>query len=82
LGVSSFRLPPVVYDAWLSKGGGERRVELQWRKPLVVDDVFTYDREIYKVTALHPGNDEFVAVIAAEWQDVGRLGTAQFIPDQ
>jgi hypothetical protein len=72
----------VVYDAWLSKGGGERRVELRWHKPLVVDDVFTYDREIYKVTALHPGHDEFDAVIAAAWQDVGRLGTAQFIPDQ
>jgi hypothetical protein len=44
----------VVYDAWLSKGGGERRVELRWHKPLVVDDVFTYDREIYR-TFRHRG---------------------------
>jgi hypothetical protein len=70
-----------MYDAWLSKGGGQRRVELRWDKPLAEDDVFTYDRDIYKVTAIHPGGDDFEAVIEADWQDVGEVGTGQFVRD-
>jgi hypothetical protein len=71
----------VIYDAWLSKGGGERRVEIRRDKPLAKGDVFTYDRNIYKVTAVHPGGDDFDAIIEAEWQDVGEVGTGQFLRD-
>jgi uncharacterized Zn finger protein len=58
----------VVYDARLSKEGiGERQVELTWEEPLAVGDLFTYDGEIYDVTAVHVGHDRFDAVIEAEW---------------
>jgi hypothetical protein len=65
----------MLYDARLAKGRDEYRVELEWDKPLAVQGSFTYDGEIYEVTAVRSSNDEkFDAVIEATWR-IGPSGS-------
>lgn len=54
------------YDAWLSRGAGERRVVLETETRFSVGDEFKHEMEVNVVRSLNPGHDEFDAVITAD----------------
>jgi hypothetical protein len=56
----------VRYDAFLSRGGAERRVVVDIPNVLEESQEFRLAREVYKVTAIHAGHDDFDAVLEAE----------------
>jgi hypothetical protein len=58
--------PRVLYDAFLSRGGAERREPLDTPTVFEVGDEFRLGREVYRVTNLQEGHDEFDAVLTAE----------------
>jgi hypothetical protein len=68
----------VLYDAYLSKGAGERQVTLECDKALAPGDPFSYENETYSVVHVQPGHDEFEALIEAEWK--GTWGPGQPAP--
>jgi hypothetical protein len=56
----------VLYDVFLSKGGAERRVEIDLDVQFKPGDEFRYGPDIYVVTRLEPGHDKFDAVLFAD----------------
>jgi len=56
----------VRYDVYLSKDGAERRIELDLDVQVKPNDEFRYGPDIYVVTSLQPGNDQFDAVLFAD----------------
>jgi hypothetical protein len=71
-------LSGVRYDAWLSKGGGERRATLERDAPLEKDDTFSVESESYQVTSVGPGDGDFDGIVFAEW--IGEVGPGQVLP--
>ena len=67
----------MLYDVWLSKSGGERRVTLEHDSVLAKDDAFAYENEVYSVVDVQPGHGDFDGVIAADWR--GEVGPGQFV---
>ena len=65
------------YDVWLSKGGGERQIVLEDDRQLAKDDVFSYERDSYKVTSFAPSHDDFDAVVFADW--IGEVGIGEML---
>jgi hypothetical protein len=57
----------VLYDAWISKGGGERQIVLERDEPLAEGDTFEHERDSYRVVRIHPGHHDFAALITGEW---------------
>jgi hypothetical protein len=56
----------VRYDVYLSKDGAERRVDLDLDVQFKPSDDFRYGPDIYFVTKVEPGHDEFDAVLFAD----------------
>jgi hypothetical protein len=56
----------VRYDVYLSKDGAERRIELDIDVQFKPSDEFRYGPDIYVVTSVQPGHDEFNAVLFAD----------------
>jgi hypothetical protein len=56
----------VLYDAFLTRGGAERRVTVDTPTVYEVGNEFRLALEVYRVTAIHEGHDEFDAVVEAE----------------
>jgi hypothetical protein len=54
------------YDVYLSKDGAERRIELDLDVQFKPTDEFRYGPDIYVVTSVQPGQDEFDAIIFAD----------------
>ena len=54
------------YEMYLSKIEGERRIELDLDVQFKPSDEFRYGPDIYVVTRVEPGHDEFDAVLFAE----------------
>jgi hypothetical protein len=54
------------YDAWLSRGGGERRVLLDIETRFEEGDEFKYELEVFRVTKVEEGHGPFDAVLFAE----------------
>ena len=61
------------YDVYLSKDGAERRIELDLDVEFKPSDEFRYGPDIYLVTSVQSGNDEFDAILFA---DLARRGGA------
>jgi hypothetical protein len=59
-------LPRVLYDAWLSRGGAEGREPLDTPTEFKEGDEFMLGLEVYKVTGIKPGHDEYDTVLTAE----------------
>jgi hypothetical protein len=51
------------YDVYLSKDGAERRIELDLDVQFKPGDEFRYGSDIYVVTSVQSGNDEFDAIL-------------------
>jgi hypothetical protein len=56
----------VRYDVHLSKGETKRRVEIDIDVQFKPTDEFRYGPDIYVVTSVRPGNDEFGAILFAD----------------
>ena len=54
------------YDVYLSKDGAERRIELDLDVQFKPSDEFRYGPDIYVVTSVQSGNDEFDAILFAD----------------
>jgi len=59
-------LPAVLYDAFLSRGAAERREPLDTPTVFKIGEEFRLGLEVYRVTNLQEGHDEFDAVMSAE----------------
>jgi hypothetical protein len=54
------------YEVYLSRDGAERRIELDLDVEFKPSHEFRYGPDIYVVTSLQPGQDEFDAIIFAD----------------
>jgi hypothetical protein len=54
------------YEVYLSKDGAERRIELELDVQFKPSYEFRYGPDIYVVTSVQPGRDEFDAIIFAD----------------
>jgi hypothetical protein len=69
----------VRYDAFLSKSGGENRIVLETEAELRKGDDFKHGLDVYSVTSVQPGHDDFDAVLRADW--IGDVQPGRFVPD-
>jgi hypothetical protein len=56
----------VRYEVYLSKDAAERRIELDLDVEFKPSHEFRYGPDIYVVTSVQPGQDEFDAIIFAD----------------
>jgi len=56
----------VRYEVYLFKDGAERRIELDLDVEFKPSHEFRYGPDIYVVTSVQPGQDEFDAIIFAD----------------
>ena len=61
----------MLYEARLSTGGTESKVSIERVAPFAKDDTFRIEMDMYQVTEIGPGHDEFDAVVFADW--IGRV---------
>jgi hypothetical protein len=54
------------YEVYLSRNGDERRIELDLDVEFKPGYEFRYGPDIYVVTSVQPGHDEFDAIIFAD----------------
>jgi hypothetical protein len=54
------------YEVYLTKDRTERRVEIDLDVQFKPTDEFRYGPDIYAVTSIQPGHDQFDAVLFAE----------------
>jgi hypothetical protein len=65
------------YEVYLSKDGAERRIELDLDVEFKPTQEFRYGPDIYVVTSVQPGHDEFDAIIFADLAaNTGGLATS------
>jgi hypothetical protein len=64
------------YDVYLSKDGAERRIELDLDVEFKPNDDFRYGPDIYVVTSVQSGNDEFDAILFAQLASRGGVPTS------